>query len=152
MNTKIETILEKYLAALPNQSETDRESNEIYGEILSILTKNPNINLYELIALINREGVKFEKNKIRNRRDRITAIHKSLEEANLIVEKLKKADEKSFNEIEEILKVSNIYRNRMVLSLLLEENFTEEFYEVYYGIKSEQCKGFINALIVELKK
>ena len=78
MNTKIEAILEKYLAALPNQSETDRESNEIYGEILSILTKNPNINLYELIALINREGVKFEKNKIRNRRDRITGIHKSL--------------------------------------------------------------------------
>lgn len=126
-------------------SREDKESNQIYGEIISVLIKKPLIELYELVDEVNRAGHMFEKNKIRNRRDRITQVHNSIDEAIEIVDLI---DAENYPVAEEKLKKTNIIRDRMVISILLEENFSEELYDLYQFIKNDQCRGFIRALMV----
>ncbi len=137
----------KYIDGIEKQNEEERESNEIYGEILAVLIKNPNLNLYELIEEINRGSINYEKNKIRNRRDRIVGVHKSIKEATEILKLILSGTEKDFEKITTILKENNIYRNRMVLKLLFDEFPSPEMQKVYYGIKNEQCKKIIVELI-----
>lgn len=139
----------KYLINLEKQSESDKESNKIYGKIIAILIKNPNINMYELVSSINIGEENYEKNKIRNRRDRITGMFKIIEEANQFVTKLLENKIESLEEAKNILKVTNIFRNRVIISLLLDQFFTEEFYDLYYLIKNDQCKGFLEKVINE---
>ncbi|MGL4402220.1 MAG: hypothetical protein ACRCTS_00565 [Fusobacteriaceae bacterium] len=146
---KLIKISDKYNFDMMNKlSPEDKESNKIYGEIISILIKKPNIQLYELIDEVNKSGNRFEKNKIRNRRDRITKIHDSIDEAIQIVDFI---DEEKYSEAEEKLKKTNIVRDRMVIAILLEENFSEELLDLYQLIKNDQCRGFLKSLITELK-
>lgn len=128
---------------LSRLSVEDKESNKIYGAIISILIKKPNLPLYELIDEINRSGDRFEKNRIRNRRDRLTNIHNSIGEAIEIVDLI---DSEDYSAAEEKLKKANIVRDRMILAILLEENFSEEFFDLYQLIKNDQCRGFLRAL------
>lgn len=144
-------LCSKYTESLKKQSADDRESNIIYGEILEILKKNPTINPYDLLNTLNKGRNPHDKNKVRNRRDRITGVHKILEEANTIVNNLLDGTPESLNKVKELLKTSNIYRNKMVLSILLEEFYSDELNEVYYSIKNDQCKGFINSIIEKLE-
>lgn len=95
-------LSDRYNFDLMNKlSPEDKESNRIYGEVISILIKKPNIQLYELIDEVNRAGNRFEKNKIRNRRDRITRIHESIDEAIEIVDLI---DEGNYSAADEKLK------------------------------------------------
>ncbi|MGL5056299.1 MAG: hypothetical protein ACRC6A_02870 [Fusobacteriaceae bacterium] len=149
LNETLINLSVKYNFDLLNKSSLeDRESNNIYGQIISILIKKPDINLYELIDAINSSGSRFEKNKIRNRRDRITGIHKSIDEAIEIVNLI---EDESYEIPEEKLKQINIVRDRMILAILLEENFSEEFLDLYSMIKNDQCRGFLRTLISTLK-
>ncbi|MGL4534547.1 MAG: hypothetical protein ACRC0V_09510 [Fusobacteriaceae bacterium] len=149
LNETLINLSVKYNFDLLNKSSLeDRESNNIYGQIISILIKKPDINLYELIDAINSSGSRFEKNKIRNRRDRITGIHKSIDEAIEIVNLI---EDESYEIPEEKLKQINIVRDRMILAILLEENFSEEFLDLYNMIKNDQCRGFLRTLISTLK-
>ncbi|MGL4969217.1 MAG: hypothetical protein ACRC5B_03525, partial [Fusobacteriaceae bacterium] len=116
--------------------------------IISILIKKPNIQLYELIDEVNKAGNRFEKNKIRNRRDRITKIHDAIDEAIEIVNLI---DEESYSDAEEKLKKTNIVRDRMIIAILLEENFSEELMDLYQLIKNDQCRGFLKSLFTEMK-
>lgn len=125
-------------------SSEEKESNRIYGEIISILIKKPNIQLYELIDEVNKGGNRFEKNKIRNRRDRITKIHDSIDDAIEIVNLI---DDENYSAAEEKLKKTNIVRDRMILAILLEENFSEELLDLYQMIRNDQCRGFLRSLI-----
>lgn len=134
---------------LSKLSSEDKESNKIYGEIISVLIKKPDINLYELIAEINLSGNRFEKNKIRNRRDRITGIHNSIDEA---IEVVNLIEDGNYELSEEKLKKSNVVRDRMAISILLEENFSEEVLDLYHMIKNDQCRGFLKNLILKLKE
>ncbi|MGL4254005.1 MAG: hypothetical protein ACRCU6_06360 [Fusobacteriaceae bacterium] len=142
-------LSDKYNFDLMNKlSSEDKESNRIYGEIISILIKKPNIQLYELIDEVNKAGNRFEKNKIRNRRDRITKIHDAIDEAIEIVNLI---DEESYSDAEEKLKKTNIVRDRMIIAILLEENFSEELMDLYQLIKNDQCRGFLKSLFTEMK-
>lgn len=145
LEQKLISLSEKYIYNLLKKlSPEDKESNKIYGEIISILIKKPNIQLYELVDEINKGGNKFEKNKIRNRRDRINGIHNAIDAAIEIVDLI---DIENFSLAEEKLKTTNIIRDRMVISILLEENFSEELFELYHIIKNDQCRGFLRSLI-----
>lgn len=124
-------------------SADDKESNKIYGEIISILIKKPDIQLYQLVDEVNKSDSRFEKNKIRNRRDRITNVHSSINEAIEIVDLI---DEDNYILAEEKLKKVNTVRDRMVLAILLEENFSEELFDLYQLIKNDQCRGFLRSL------
>lgn len=142
-------LSDKYNFDLMNKlSSEDKESNRIYGEIISILIKKPNIQPYELIDEVNKAGNRFEKNKIRNRRDRITKIHDAIDEAIEIVNLI---DEESYSDAEEKLKKTNIVRDRMIIAILLEENFSEELMDLYQLIKNDQCRGFLKSLFTEMK-
>lgn len=145
LEEKLISLSDRYNFDMMNKmSPEDKESNKIYGEIIAILIKKPNIQLYELIDEVNKSGDRFEKNKIRNRRDRITKIHDSIDDAIEIVNLI---DEENYSAVEEKLKKTNIVRDRMILAILLEENFSEELFDLYQFIKNDQCRAFLRTLI-----
>ncbi|MGL5964377.1 MAG: hypothetical protein ACRCZ9_08990 [Fusobacteriaceae bacterium] len=150
LDEKLISVSDKYNFDLMNKlSPEDKESNRIYAEIISILIKKPNIQLYDLIEEVNRSGARFEKNKIRNRRDRITKIHDAIDEA---VEIVNLIDDEDYMGAEEKLKITNIVRDRMVIAILLEENFSEELLDLYQLIKNDQCRGFLRTLFKKMNE
>ncbi|MGL5761122.1 MAG: hypothetical protein ACRCXS_06885, partial [Cetobacterium sp.] len=88
MNDILIKISEKYIKNLKNQSPEDKESNIIYGKILNILEKDPTLNLFGLLTELNKGKTFYEKNKVRNRRDRLTNLDILIKNANTIVDNL----------------------------------------------------------------
>ncbi|WP_297488782.1 hypothetical protein [uncultured Cetobacterium sp.] len=151
MNDILIKVSNKYIDILKNQSETDKESNIIYGKILRVLGENPTINLFSLIDELNKGKTFYEKNKVRNRRDRISNIEILIKNANTIVDNLLDEDSDNFFSIERSLNRSDIYRDRMVLKILLDEFFSDELHDVYFTIKNDLCKKFLLDVIKEIK-
>lgn len=139
------------LEVLKKQSDNDLESNLIYGTILLILYIDRSANLFELISVFNKEKLYFEKNKIKNRRNRLPNLDILIKNADTIVSNLLEESDSSFYFIEKSLNRSDIYRDRMVLNILVEKFYSDEFSELYYSIKNEQCKKFILRIVEELK-
>lgn len=151
MNDILIKVSNKYIDILKNQSETDKESNIIYGKILRVLGENPTINLFSLVDELNKGKTFYEKNKVRNRRDRISNIEILIKNANTIVDNLLDEDSDNFFSIERSLNRSDIYRDRMVLKILLDEFFSDELHDVYFTIKNDLCKKFLLDVIKEIK-
>lgn len=151
MNDILIKISEKYIKNLKNQSPEDKESNVIYGKILNILEKNPELNLFGLLTELNKEKTFYEKNKVRNRRDRLTNLEILIKNANTIVDNLLEGDEESLKKVERSLDRSDIYRDRMAINILLTEFPSPALHEVYYTIKNDQCKKFLLEVIEEIK-
>lgn len=151
MNDILIKVSNKYKDILKNQSETDKESNIIYGKILRVLDENPTINLFSLVDELNKGKTFYEKNKVRNRRDRISNIEILIKNANTIVDNLLNGESEDFFSIERSLNRSDIYRDRMVLKILLDEFFSDELHDVYFTIKNDLCKKFILDIIKEMK-
>ncbi|MGL5638813.1 MAG: hypothetical protein ACRCW7_05670, partial [Cetobacterium sp.] len=143
MNDILIKISKKYMVTLEKQSPEDKESNVIYGKILNILEKNPELNIFGLLGELNKGKTFYEKNKVRNRRDRLTNLDIMIKNANTIVDNLLEEDEESLRRIERSLNRSDIYRDRMVMNILLAEFPSHELHEVYYTIKNDQCKKFL---------
>ncbi|MGL4971171.1 MAG: hypothetical protein ACRDB6_06825 [Cetobacterium sp.] len=152
MNDILVKISKKYMVTLEKQSPDDKESNVIYGKMLQILEKNPELNLFGLLEELNKGKTFYEKNKVRNRRDRLTNLDIMIKNANTIVDNLLEEDEESFRKIERSLNRSDIYRDRMVMNILLAEFPSAEFHEVYYTIKNDQCKKFLLEVVSELRE
>ena len=152
MNDILIKISEKYMKNLKNQSPEDKESNIIYGKILNILEKDPTVNLFGLLTELNKGKTFYEKNKVRNRRDRLTNLDILIKNANTIVDNLLEDDEESLRKIERSLNRSDIYRDRMVMNILLAEFPSPQFHDVYYTIKNDQCKKFLLEVIDEIRK
>lgn len=151
MNDILIKISEKYIKNLKNQSPEDKESNIIYGKILNILEKNPELNLFGLLTKLNKGKTFYEKNKVRNRRDRLTNLEILIKNANTIVDNLLEGDEESLKKVERSLDRSDIYRDRMAINILLTEFPSPALHEVYYTIKNDQCKKFLLEVIEEIK-
>lgn len=151
MNDILIKISEKYIKNLKNQSPEDKESNVIYGKILNILEKNPELNLFGLLTELNKGKTFYEKNKVRNRRDRLTNLEILIKNANTIVDNLLEGDEESLKKVERSLDRSDIYRDRMAINILLTEFPSPALHEVYYTIKNDQCKKFLLEVIEEIK-
>lgn len=151
MNDILIKISEKYIKNLKNQSPEDKESNIIYGKILNILEKNPELNLFGLLTELNKGKTFYEKNKVRNRRDRLTNLEILIKNANTIVDNLLEGDEESLKKVERSLDRSDIYRDRMAINILLTEFPSPALHEVYYTIKNDQCKKFLLEVIEEIK-
>lgn len=151
MNDILIKISEKYIKNLKNQSLEDKESNVIYGKILNILEKNPELNLFGLLTELNKGKTFYEKNKVRNRRDRLTNLEILIKNANTIVDNLLEGDEESLKKVERSLDRSDIYRDRMAINILLTEFPSPALHEVYYTIKNDQCKKFLLEVIEEIK-
>lgn len=151
MNDILIKISEKYIKNLKNQSPEDKESNIIYGRILNILEKNPELNLFGLLTELNKGKTFYEKNKVRNRRDRLTNLEILIKNANTIVDNLLEGDEESLKKVERSLDRSDIYRDRMAINILLTEFPSPALQEVYYTIKNDQCKKFLLEVIEEIK-
>lgn len=151
MNDILIKVSNKYIDILKNQSETDKESNIIYGKILTALEKNPTLNLFALIDELNKGKTFYEKNKVRNRRDRISNIEILIKNANTIVDNLLSGESEDFFSIERSLNRSDIYRDRMVLRILLDEFYSNELHEVFFTIKNDLCKKFILDVLKEVK-
>ena len=151
MNDILIKISEKYIKNLKNQSPEDKESNIIYGKILNILEKNPELNLFGLLTELNKGKTFYEKNKVRNRRDRLTNLEILIKNANTIVDNLLEGDKESLKKVERSLDRSDIYRDRMAINILLTEFPSPALHEVYYTIKNEQCKKFLLEVIEEIK-
>lgn len=151
MNDILIKISEKYIKNLKNQSPEDKESNIIYGKILNILEKNPELNLFGLLTELNKGKTFYEKNKVRNRRDRLTNLEILIKNANTIVDNLLEGDEESLKKVERSLDRSDIYRDRMAINILLTEFPSPALQEVYYTIKNDQCKKFLLEVIEEIK-
>lgn len=151
MNDILIKISEKYIKNLKNQSPEDKESNIIYGKILNILEKNPELNLFGLLTELNKGKTFYEKNKVRNRRDRLTNLEILIKNANTIVDNLLEGDEESLKKVERSLDRADIYRDRMAINILLTEFPSPALHEVYYTIKNDQCKKFLLEVIEEIK-
>ncbi|WP_448819986.1 hypothetical protein [Cetobacterium sp.] len=151
MNDILIKISEKYIKNLKNQSPEDKESNIIYGKILNILEKNPELNLFGLLTELNKGKTFYEKNKVRNRRDRLTNLEILIKNANTIIDNLLEGDEESLKKVERSLDRSDIYRDRMAINILLTEFPSPALQEVYYTIKNDQCKKFLLEVIEEIK-
>lgn len=151
MNEILVKISKKYMVALEKQSPEDKESNIIYGKILNILEKNPELNLFGLLEELNKGKKFYEKNKVRNRRDRLTNLDIMIKNANTIVDNLLEEDEESLRRIERSLNRSDIYRDRMAMNILLAEFPSHELHEVYYTIKNDQCKKFLLEVVSEIR-
>lgn len=147
MQEILKKVSDKYIEILKNQTPDSKESNVIYGKILHVLEKNPSLNLFGLLEELNKGKTFYEKNKVRNRRDRLTNLEIIIKNANTIVDNLLEEDNESLKKIERSLNRSDIYRDRMVLNILLSEFPSKELHEVYYTIKNEQCKKFISDII-----
>ena len=93
MNEILVKISKKYMVALEKQSPDDKESNVIYGKMLHILEKDPELNLFGLLEELNKGKKFYEKNKVRNRRDRLTNLDIMIKNANTIVDNLLEEDE-----------------------------------------------------------
>ncbi|WP_297595900.1 hypothetical protein [uncultured Cetobacterium sp.] len=152
MKELLKEISTKYIEILKNQSPEDKESNIIYGKILDVLKDKPDLNLFALLDELNKGKTFYEKNKVRNRRDRISNLEILIKNANTMVDNILNEDEESFHFIEKSLNRSDIYRDRMVMNILLDEFYSPEFHEVYFTIKNDQCKKFILELIERLKQ
>ncbi|MBC2851564.1 hypothetical protein H5J22_09195 [Cetobacterium sp. 8H] len=152
MKELLKEISTKYIEILKKQSPEDKESNVIYGKILDILKDNPNLNLFGLLDELNKGKTFYEKNKVRNRRDRISNLEILIKNANTMVDNILNEDDESFHFVEKSLNRSDIYRDRMVLNILLDEFYSPELHEVYFTIKNDQCKKFILELIDRLRK
>ncbi|MEG1582561.1 MAG: hypothetical protein RR344_01295 [Cetobacterium sp.] len=152
MKELLKEISTKYIEILKKQSPEDKESNVIYGKILDILKDNPNLNLFGLLDELNKGKTFYEKNKVRNRRDRISNLEILIKNANTMVDNILNEDEDSFHFVEKSLNRSDIYRDRMVLNILLDEFYSPELHEVYFTIKNDQCKKFILELVDRLRK
>lgn len=61
-------------------------------------------------------------------------------------------DEESLRKIERSLNRSDIYRDRMVMNILLAEFPSPQFHDVYYTIKNDQCKKFLLEVVDEIRK
>ena len=151
MNDILIKISEKYIKNLKNQSPEDKESNIIYGKILNILEKNPELNLFGLLTELNKGKTFYEKNKVRNRRDRLTNLEILIKNANTIVDNLLEGDEESLKKVERSWDRADIYRDRMAINILLTEFPSPALHEVYYTIKNDQCKKFLLEVIEEIK-
>ncbi|MGL5988289.1 hypothetical protein [Cetobacterium sp.] len=152
MNEILVNISKKYIEALEQQSPEDKESNIIYGKMLNILEKDPTLNLFGLIQELNKGTTYYDKNKVRNRRDRLTNLEILIKNANTIVDKLLEDDEEeNLRIIERSLNRSDIYRDRMVMNILLAEFPSNELREVYYTIKNDQCKKFLFEVLLEIR-
>ncbi|MGL5087889.1 MAG: hypothetical protein ACRC6Z_00280 [Cetobacterium sp.] len=152
MNEILVNISKKYIEALEQQSPEDKESNIIYGKMLNILEKDPALNLFGLIQELNKGTTYYDKNKVRNRRDRLTNLEILIKNANTIVDKLLEDDEEeNLRIIERSLNRSDIYRDRMVMNILLAEFPSNELREVYYTIKNDQCKKFLFEVLLEIR-
>ncbi|MEG0069272.1 hypothetical protein [Cetobacterium sp.] len=152
MKELLKEISAKYIEILKKQSPEDKESNVIYGKILDILKDNPNLNLFGLLDELNKGKTFYEKNKVRNRRDRISNLEILIKNANTMVDNILNEDDESFHFVEKSLNRSDIYRDRMVLNILLDEFYSPELHEVYFTIKNDQCKKFILELVDRLRK
>lgn len=152
MKELLKEISTKYIEILKKQSPEDKESNVIYGKILDILKDNPNLNLFGLLDELNKGKTFYEKNKVRNRRDRISNLEILIKNANTMVDNILNEDEDSFHFVEKSLSRSDIYRDRMVLNILLDEFYSPELHEVYFTIKNDQCKKFILEFVDRLRK
>ncbi|MGL5000917.1 MAG: hypothetical protein ACRC6J_04265 [Cetobacterium sp.] len=152
MNDILVNISKEYIVALEKQSPEDKESNIIYGKMLNILEKDPTLNLFGLIQELNKGTTYYDKNKVRNRRDRLTNLEILIKNANTIVDKLLEDDEEeNLRIIERSLNRSDIYRDRMVMNILLAEFPSNELREVYYTIKNDQCKKFLFRVLEEIR-
>lgn len=152
MNDILTKISRKYIKNLKEQRPEDKESNIIYGKILNILEKAPTLNLFGLLKELNKGKTFYEKNKVRNRRDRLTNLEILIKNANTVVDNVLAEDEESLRRVERSLNRSDIYRDRMAMNILLLEFPSPEFHEVYYIIKNEQCKKFLLEVIEEIRK
>ncbi|MGL5377972.1 MAG: hypothetical protein ACRDAT_06760 [Cetobacterium sp.] len=152
MNEILVKISNEYIVTLEKQSPEDKESNVIYGKMLNILERDPELNLFGLIQELNKGTTYYDKNKVRNRRDRLTNLEILIKNANTIVDKLLEDDEEeNLRIIERSLNRSDIYRDRMVMNILLLEFPSNEFREVYYTIKNDQCKKFLFRVLEEIR-
>lgn len=152
MDDMLVKISEKYIENLKNQSLEDKESNIIYGKILNILEKNPTLNLFGLLTELNKGKTFYEKNKVRNRRDRLTNLDILIKNANTVVDNLLEGDEEGLKIVERSLNRSDIYRDRMVMNILLAEFPSPQFHDIYYTIKNDQCKKFLLEVIQEIRE
>lgn len=152
MDDMLVKISEKYIENLKNQSLEDKESNIIYGKILNILEKNPTLNLFGLLTELNKGKTFYEKNKVRNRRDRLTNLDILIKNANTVVDNLLEGDEEGLKIVERSLNRSDIYRDRMVMNILLAEFPSPQFHAIYYTIKNDQCKKFLLEVIQEIRE
>nr|WP_307774383.1 hypothetical protein [uncultured Cetobacterium sp.] len=152
MNDILIKVSEKYSNILENQSPEDKESNIIYGKILNILEKDPTLNLFGLLNELNKGKTFYEKNKVRNRRDRLTNLEIIIKNANTIVDNLLSEDEESLRNAERSLNRSDIYRDRMALSILLQEFPSPQLHHVYFIIKNDLCKKFLLDVISEIRE
>ncbi|MGL4867054.1 MAG: hypothetical protein ACRCZO_07340 [Cetobacterium sp.] len=152
MNEILVKISKEYIVTLEKQSPEDKESNVIYGKMLNILERDPELNLFGLIQELNKGTTYYDKNKVRNRRDRLTNLEILIKNANTIVDKLLEDDEEeNLRIIERSLNRSDIYRDRMVMNILLLEFPSNELREVYYTIKNDQCKKFLFRVLEEIR-
>ncbi|MDX8336174.1 hypothetical protein [Candidatus Cetobacterium colombiensis] len=151
MNDILIKISKKYRENLQGQRPEDKESNIIYGKILNLLEKDPTLNLFGLLTELNKGKTFYEKNKVRNRRDRLTNLDILIKNANTIVDNLLEEDEESLRKVERSLNRGDIYRDRMAMNILLTEFPSPEFHDVYYTIKNDQCKKFLLELVEEIR-
>jgi hypothetical protein len=151
MNDILIKISQKYKKNLQGQRPEDKESNIIYGKILNLLEKDPTLNLFGLLTELNKGKTFYEKNKVRNRRDRLTNLDILIKNANTIVDNLLEEDEESLRKVERSLNRGDIYRDRMAMNILLTEFPSPEFHDVYYTIKNDQCKKFLLEVVEEIR-